>query len=197
MLAGRAWLFESDFAHIDVSHLHSVVQMSIALPPCTELGMAIELCEYGKQLAPRLQYAGDPPFEDFYLAHYTYLNVLAGKDVEEGIAYFRNKLEAYEPDQIGSLPAEVLVNLLLRIGRPGEAAATARRHVRYPESLRNGSPNLSELCRLAGDYRPLIEAAREQGDAVHYLAGVLAQQQLESKTARPYPPPLEKGGAGG
>lgn len=177
----RDWLFESEFAHIDVSHLHSVVQMSIGLHVCDELRMARELCRYGSRLHSRLQYAGEPPFEDFYKAHEIYLSVLAGEDVESGIAYFKDKLESYDPDQIGSLPCDILVNLLLRIGRPGEAAQITRQHLRQAENLRNSSPSLAELCRLAGDYRSLIEAARQQGDPVHFLAGTLAQRQLEAK----------------
>src|SRR6266849_7347007 len=33
LMAGRDWLFEEEFAHIDVSHLSAVVQMSIQLDP--------------------------------------------------------------------------------------------------------------------------------------------------------------------
>src|SRR5713226_4436453 len=62
LMAGRDWLFADEFAHVDVSHLGSVVQMSIHLPPSPELNMARELCDYGQRLSPRFQYAGDPPF---------------------------------------------------------------------------------------------------------------------------------------
>jgi len=34
--------------------------------------------------------------------------------------------------------------------------------------------SLAELCPLVGDYRTLAEAAREQGDAEHFMAGLLA-----------------------
>ena len=101
----------------------------------------------------------------------------ASKNVEQAIAYFRDKLEAYEPDQIGSLPAEVLINLLVRVGKPGEAAQIARRHLRQSEGMRGASPSLAELCRQAGDYGAMIDAAREQGDPVHFLAGMLAQRK--------------------
>ncbi len=39
LLAGRAWLFEDDCYHIDISHLSSVVQMSMQLEPCAELAL--------------------------------------------------------------------------------------------------------------------------------------------------------------
>jgi len=178
----RSWLFETDFAHVDVSHLQSIVQMSLALPNCDELHKARELSEYGQKLPVPLRYAGEPPFENFHQAHGHYLNALLGEKIEEAITYFRVKLEAYEPDQIGSLPAEVLINLLVRVGRPADAAQIAKRHLRQSEGMRGSSTSLAELCRQAGDYDAMIEAAREQGDLVHFLAGMLAQKQPRRAT---------------
>src|SRR5262249_14929640 len=66
LLAGRDWLFEDGFAHIDVSHLGSVVQMSIFLSPSEELNMARELCDYGQRLPNQFHYASDPPFDEQY-----------------------------------------------------------------------------------------------------------------------------------
>src|SRR5262249_21783676 len=60
MIRDRGWLFEDDFYHIDVSHLNSVVQMSMQLAPGAELELARELAAYGTKLSPRYQYAGDP-----------------------------------------------------------------------------------------------------------------------------------------
>ena len=44
LIQGREWLFADDAYHIDTSHLSSVVQMAMSLPPCPELGLARELC---------------------------------------------------------------------------------------------------------------------------------------------------------
>jgi hypothetical protein len=172
-LAGRDWLFESDFAHIDTSHLGAVVQMSMHLPPCEELELARELCEYGRRLPPRLRYESDPPFEDQYADYATYLAVLAGDDVEKGVAHFRAKAEK-EAERPDTYPAEVFVNLLLRLDRTGEALAVARRKLAGVDPRRLSCPGVSELCQRVGDFRTLAEAAREQGDAVHYLAGLIA-----------------------
>jgi hypothetical protein len=184
LMTNRDWLFETDFAHVDVSHLQSIVQMSLALPACEELRMARELSTYGQRLAAHLRYAGEPPFENFHEAHGRYLDALLGENVDQAIAYFRNKLEAYEPDQIGSLPAEVLINLLVRVGKPGEAAQIARRHLRQSEGMRGTSSGLPELCRQAGVYSAMIEAAKEQGDPVHFLAGLLAQRKQQQSGNR-------------
>ena len=152
----------------------SVVQMSVHLAPCPELELARELCEYGQRLSGRFQSAGEPPFEDQYEAYDHYLAILAGDDVEEGLAYFRKQAEEADPEEVGTYPAEVLVNLLLRLDRPKEALAVARKYLATADGRQLTCPSMAELCQKAGDYRTLAEVAREQGDAVHFLAGLLA-----------------------
>lgn len=174
LLAGREWLFDNEAYHIDLSHLASVVQLSLELDPGEELRMARELCDYGKRLAPALIGPGAPPFENAYLDYGTFLQVLDGEKVEEGITHFRAKLEKLDLDETGTFPAEVLINLLLRLGRPGEALAVARKYLKQPENRPLTCPNPVELCRLAGDFQALAEMAREKGDPVHFLAGLLA-----------------------
>lgn len=174
LIAGRDALFAEDCYHIDTSHLSSVVQMSLQLEPCPEIDLARELCEYGARLSGRFLGQHDPPFEDFYRAHGHYLAALAGDKVEESLAYFREQAAKADPQEIGTYPAEVLVNLLVRLGRHTEALAVARKHLSAADQRQLTCPGLTELCKKANDYRPLAEAAREQGDGVHYLAGLLA-----------------------
>ena len=174
LMAGRDYLFADEFAHVDTSHLGAVVQMSIHLPPGEELDLARELCAYGQRIAPRLQYPGDPPFEDQYRDYGVYLATLAGDRTEEGVAHFRAKAEGADPETVGTYPAEVLVNLLLRLDRPAEALALARRHLARVDNRRLTCPGISELCQKANDYGTLAEVAREQGDPVHFVAGLIA-----------------------
>ncbi|HMC66451.1 MAG TPA: hypothetical protein VKI65_16065 [Gemmataceae bacterium] len=174
LLAGRDWLFEDGFYHIDVSHLGSVVQMSMHLPPCEELELARDLCAYGERLSPQFQYAGDPPFENQYKDYGVYLATLAGDHVEDGIAYFRAKAENADPETIGTFPAEVLVNLLLRINRPAEALDVARKHLAKVEDRQLTCPAIPEICQRVKDYRTLAEVARERGDPVNFMAGLIA-----------------------
>jgi hypothetical protein len=176
LMAGRDWLFADEFYHIDVSHLGSVTQMSLNLPRCDELRLARELCLYGERLAPRFQYAAEAPFDNQYRDYGVYLAILAGENVEEGLAHFRAKAENADPENEGTFPAEVLVNLLLRLGRPAEALAVARRHLAGVTGRPLSCPGIVELCQQAGDYAALAEVAREQGDPVHYLAGLLARK---------------------
>jgi hypothetical protein len=174
LIAGRDWLFQDDFYHIDVSHLGAVVQMSVHLEPGEELDLARALCAYGEKLSPRFQYASDPPFENQYRDYGVYLAVLAGEDVETGLAHFRAKAEEADPETVGTYPAEVLVNLLLRVNRPAEALAVARRYLAQVQDRRLTCPSLAELCQRTGDYRTLADVAREQDNPVHFMAGLIA-----------------------
>ena len=174
LLHGRDWLTAEDCYHVDVSHLTAVVQMSINLPRGEELEMARELCEYGQRLSGQFQYPGDPPFEDHYRDYGVYLSILAGDDVEGGLAHFRAKAAEADPYEVGTYPAQVLVNLLLRLDRPAEALAAARQFLASADPQQLSCPSIPDLCQRAGDYRTLAEVAREQGDPVHFLAGLLA-----------------------
>ncbi len=97
LIAGRDWLFGDDFYCIDTSHLSSVVQMSMYLPRGPELQMVRDMCQYGQKLSPRFQYPGAPPFEDQYRDYAVYFAILAGENVEVGLAHFRAKVEQAGP----------------------------------------------------------------------------------------------------
>jgi hypothetical protein len=176
MLAGRMGLFGEDCYHVDTSHLSSIVQMSLQLGPGPELELARELCEYGTCLSGRFLGQHDPPFEEYYRAYGHYLSAIAGDAPDEAVAYFREQLEKNDPQEVGTYPAEVLVNLLLRLGRPEAALAVARERLAAADDRQLTCPGLAELCRQVKDYRPLAEAARARGDAVHFLAGLLASR---------------------
>jgi hypothetical protein len=177
LIAGRDWLFEEGWYHIDTSHLSSVVQLSSHLPRCAELGLARELCDYGKKLTGVFLGQNSPPFEDFYVAYDHYLSALTGEDVEGALAYFRDQVERNNPDEVGTYPAEVLVDLLLRLDRGAEALAVARKHLSNTGGRQLTCPSVPELCQKVGDYRTLAEVAREQGDPVHFMAGLLAARK--------------------
>jgi hypothetical protein len=176
LIKDRDWLFEDEAYHIDTSHLSSVVQMSMHLKPCLELNLARELCQYGQKLQGRFLGEDSPPFDRGYADYEVYLSVLAGDRVEEGLAHFRTKAETADPDEAGTYPAEVLVNLLLKLDRGKEAVEVARKHLSQAEGRQLTCPNLNELCQRYGAYETLAEAAKEHGDPVHFLAGRIASK---------------------
>jgi hypothetical protein len=174
LIQGRDWLFEDDNYHVDVSHLSSVVQMSIHLPLGPALNLARELCEYGQHLSERFLYPGDPPFENQYKDYGIYLATLAGDHVEAGIAHFQAKAEeGATTDVVYTQPAEVLVNLLLRINRPAQALVVARKYLEGCDERQLSCPSIPELCRRVNDYRALAEVARQRDDPVNFMAGLI------------------------
>jgi len=172
LFTGRDWLFDDENYHIDVSHLSSVVQMSVHLSPGPDLKLARELCAYGQKLSGRFQSPGDPPFDEPYRDYGVFLAILDGDQVDEGLAHFRAKIEA-DPDGYSTMPAEVLVNLLLRIGRPEEALATARKYLQGADERTLTCPGLSDLCRRVKDFRTLAEVSKERDDPVSFVAGLI------------------------
>ena len=150
-----------------------MVQLALHLPPGPELDLARGLCAYGVRLSPGLRGDNDPPFEDTYADYKVYLDVLAGADVEAGLAHFRAKTERFAAEGY-QFPAEVLVNLLLRVDRLPEALEAARQYLGGADDRQLSCPGVTELARRARDYAALAEAAKGKGDPVNYLAGLIA-----------------------
>lgn len=174
LIDGRDFLFADDFYHIDLSHLNSVVQMSTQLDKCEELALTRDMCAYGMKLSPRFRYQSEPPFEDQYADYDKYLAILTGEDVEGGLAHFRAKVEANDPKTAGTFPTEIYVNMLMRLGREEEALDVVRKYLAPLGEVRLSCPNLVELVQKTKRFDVLAEVAREQGNAVNFVAGLIA-----------------------
>lgn len=172
LTAGRDWLFADNNYHIDVSHLHSTVRFARSLAVgAPELVVARDLAEYGSQLAPQFQYAGEPPFTDYYPAHQQYFNVLIGEDREPALAYFQQQLAA-EPDANDqAMIAYVIVDLLVRIDRFSDALPIAEQHLLTADA--DFSAAFSELCHKAGQPEVLLRVAEARGDLVTFATALL------------------------
>jgi hypothetical protein len=177
LMAGRAWLFGDDAYHLDVSHLAAVVRMAPLLTDPGTIALAVELTDYGRNLSERYRYEGNPPFEQLYEDHALYLRALLGQDVEEAIAHFHSKLPRPDSDgQDDTLPAQILVRLLVRLGRLEPAIDVAAAHLAgYPDSALI-CPSLAQLCQRAGRPDRLAQLSRDSGDLVNYAAALLSRQ---------------------
>jgi hypothetical protein len=174
LVQDRDWLFSDEGYHIDVSHLSSTVRYSVMVTDPAVLALAVDLTEYGRRLSPRLQYEGHPPFERTFDDHRVYLRALLGLDGDAAIAHFRAKLDAADGDGTDpALPAQVLVNIMVRLGRHDEAIDIASEHLAHLPEGALSCPGLAELCQRAGRPDRLADVARRQGNAVQYLAALL------------------------
>jgi hypothetical protein len=176
LIEGRDWLFADDYYHVDLSHLNAVIQMSSQLDTVTDLKLARELCKYGQKLSTRFGFQTDPPFENMYVDYDIFLSILIGDDVEKNLDHFRKKAADADPETVGPYPAEVLVNLLLRIGRPAEALEISRKHLAANVEGRHTCPSFVELCQQTKNYQALADVAREQGNPINFTAALLANK---------------------
>ncbi len=175
LIEGRPWLFENENYHTDVSHLAAIVRMSLLMTDPEPIRLALELTDYGRHLAERFQYESDPLFEKLYEGHGLYLQTLLGQEVEASLAYFRSRLPL--PDHIGdaaeTVPAQLLIRLLERLGRLDEAIDLADTYlVNVSDAQLICSPP-SQLCRRAGRLDRLAQLARRRGNLVEYAAAIL------------------------
>ena len=177
LIAGRPWLFEGNSSYVDSTHLTTLLRFSPELEDAESLRMAAEMADYGRCLAPMFHFRGDPPFEDTYADHAVYLRAMLGEEVDGAIGHFKKKMagtisvsSAVSGD---TTPAEVLIELLVRLGRYAEAIEASLEF--FPNSSRApmSCPSAIQLCQMAGDYRRLRELALERGDLLAFAAAVI------------------------
>jgi hypothetical protein len=172
LIRGREFLFAEGAYHVDVSHLHSIVSFARhLLPGDPELKLAIELSQYGAQLAEQLRYSGDVPFDDYYAANEYFLKAVAGIGVDESMQYFIDRLNQ-EPDEADKrMIAFVLVDLGQRVDRVNMALDAAAPHVSRLEDPAGFS--FTTYCVNAKRLETLQAAARENDDVLAMATALL------------------------
>jgi hypothetical protein len=169
LVAGRDWLFEGTSYYVDSTHLASVLRYAPELEDAETLRMALDMADYGQRLNPMFHFRGEPPFEDIYLDHAVYLRALLGEEVDAAIAHFRSKVNT--PGD--TTPAEVLIDLLIRLGRHAEAIQAS---IEYLPNANAGSlscPSVVQLCQMVGDYSTLRTVARDRADLLSFAAALI------------------------
>jgi len=173
LVADRDWLFSENNYHIDTTHLASTVRFARVIEEPRLLALAEDLTEYGRRLSRQFQFAGDEPFADVYPSHGLFFAAQQGRNVDEALAYFRERAKAADVHEQGSAAAEVYIALLARLNRFDEAIDTAIELI--PPGVRTSgfAPTLLELSRLSGNFDRLMNECRQRGDLVSFTAGLL------------------------
>ncbi len=180
LMAGREWLFGEYDYYVDTSHLTSLVQYAPEMTDDATLRLTHELCEYGRRLSSQFQHQGYPPFENTFTDYGKYLEALLGIGTDEAIGHFRKKAEEAESE---TLPAQVLVKLLVRMGRHAEALEAALEHLQEASRADLSCPSPLQICQMAGDYNRLMSLARTKGDLLSYAAAGLERQKEANAAA--------------
>jgi hypothetical protein len=173
LIAGRPWLFEGTSSYVDSTHLTTLLRFTPELEDAEGLRMAAEMADYGRCLAPMFHFRGDPPFEDTYADHAVYLRALLGEGVDGAIGHFKIKVIETVAAPIDTTPAEVLIELLVRLGRYAEAIQASLEFFPNSSATPLSCPSGIQLCQMAGDYRQLRELALERGDLLAFAAAVI------------------------
>ncbi len=174
MMSKRKWILADGGYHLDTTHLSAVIRIARVLEDPLSLQWAWELTQYGKRLHHQFQYPGEEPFVDFYPSHSAYFSVLLGRDVDAGLALFKRKMLAADPEQHGTAPMEVYTELLDRCGRSAEAIDEALAHV--PEDVPSPRlvPPLLEMASRCGHYEPILDYCVRKNDPLGYAATIAA-----------------------
>lgn len=180
LLAAAGGLEGDPSVHIDVSHLQSVLRIARVCTDEPTIRRCHELACYGCRLPEDVTYPGEPPFEKVAEASRLFYGAQLGNDVAAAIGFFRAAAVKARIEEAGTLPADTLVVLLWRLGRPAEAlhAAVERPASDGMPSTMQASgmlPSLVELATAAGDFEPLRRACREQGDEITFAATLAAE----------------------
>ena len=179
LVAGREWLFEGGNYHLDTTHLNSAVRIARILEDQGSMHLAWELTEYGRRLDQQYQFAGEEPFADVYPSNGLFYRAQLGKQVDEAVAYFREKAESLNLDQEGSMPAETYIALLARLGRLSEAMEASARLLPQGTRTTGFAPSLLELSKLAHDYATLRDSSRDRGELLAYAVALIAGRELK------------------
>ena len=178
LVQSRTDLFEEDNYHVDLSHLSSVIQFALELPPGAETGLAEELCIYGERLNTRFQPPGDAPFGVGYAAYRRYFETLNRKNVAENLAFFRAQAAAPPGEDHTTGPAEVLVHLLTQLQLPGDALTAYEQFLGQADPRRLACPSPIVLSQQLGDYQRLAALCRMRDDLVGYAAALLQGKRV-------------------
>jgi len=116
---------------------------------------------------------GEPPFEDIYRDHATYLRALLGENLDDAVQHFQAKIAAYDDTLSAIRSAQVLVGLLVRRERFKDAMQISLEYLRDADPNQLACPTLFQICQLSGDAARLKELARAQGDLLTFAAGAI------------------------
>jgi hypothetical protein len=173
LIACRPWLFEGTSSYVDSTHLTALLRFTPELEDTESLRMAAEMADYGRCLAPMFHFRSEPPFEDTYADHAVYLRALLGEEVDHAIAHFRKKVTETVAAPRDTTAAEVLIELLVRLGRYAEAIQASLEFFPKSSATPPSCASAIQLCQMAGDYRQLRELAVERGDLLAFTAAVI------------------------
>ncbi len=178
-LAAFPTLLAEGNPHVDVSHLSATLRMAQSVTDHNCLADAETLADYGSRLDAQWQVTGESPFTDVFGSYRLFYRALLGRDVREGIDYFRSRAESTDIATDGTLAAEVYIELLARCGQSEAAIRESRRLLPAGTPTTGNGPSLWQLCERTGDFSSLVEQTEAAGDLLGFTAALLKQGETQ------------------
>ena len=175
--AGRDWLFGEYDTYIDTSHLLSVLQYTPEIEDTETLKKLYDLCQYGRKLSPMFQSRGQAPFDNTYIDYGEYILAVLGDDVDARLSHFRRKVAESNPEESGTVAAQLFVSLAVRVGRLDEALEVATEELSDEEAADLACPSILQLCNMAKDYERL-----DKSPAIEATCSVMWRRAQRPKT---------------
>lgn len=163
--------------HVDTSHLSTTVRFARLLTEPSILEKAIELADYGAQLAEDYQYPDQPPFEELYPTHGMFFRATLGQDVDQAVEYFGGRARENSEDQSSTAEIETYLILLDRSGRYVQALEEYASLVPEDCELSPYAPNPLALARKGNCWSQYLELCQSRDDIVGFAAGKLHEQR--------------------
>jgi len=176
LIEDRDWLFGEYDTYVDTSHLFSLLPYSTEIEDREILELYRQLCDYGAHLSSMFQARGQSPFENPFVDYGSYVRARLGINPDDQVEHFRKKLAESDPEETGTAPAELLVNLLLELDRYEEALEVGRQHL-SDATYELACPSILRLCQMAGKFTEMKQLARERGDLLSYVAATALERE--------------------
>ncbi len=161
--------------HVDTSHLATTVRFARLLTETSLLRLAVELANYGCQLAKDLQYPDTKPFEDTYPAHLLLFKATLNEEVDQARDFFSQQAQVAVIEEEGTGAIETYLILLERIGCPEQALEDYAKLVPAGCALSPYAPTLMQLAEASNNWDRYLEICQQRDDVVGFAAGQVAR----------------------
>lgn len=190
LLDAAGGLVDDPSIHVDVSHLQSVLRIARVCTAPPTVRRAWELARYACRLPPEVTYPGEPPFTDVGEASRLFYAAQLGDEPDAAVAFFRRAAATADPLAAGTLPVDVLVLLLHRLGRDAEAlhAAVGQPREGGPPSPMQAAgmlPSVVDLAAASGQWELLLDACRRHGDEITFAVALATRQNQLAGRSHP------------
>jgi len=175
LLKSNPSLLEEGGYHVDTSHLATTVRFARLLTDTSLLRLAIELADYGRQLAKDLQYPDAKPFEETYPAHLLLFKATLHEEIDRARDYFSQQAQAAVIEEEGTGAIETYLILLERIGSSEQALEEYAKLVPVGCVLSPYAPPLLRLAEASHCWDRYLEICEQRDDLVGFAAGQVAR----------------------